>query len=73
MPALTVRGGGVSLSRAEGQEHGERCVGNLEELGGRRSLDGPRLPSLPTQRPVPVLPTDPLKPGVRVWGTGGGT
>lgn len=49
MPALTVRGGRVPLPRAGGQEHGERRVGHLEELGHRRSLDGLPLSSLPTQ------------------------
>ena len=37
-PALTVRGGRVPLLRAGGQEHGERCVGHLEELGAQAGL-----------------------------------
>lgn len=49
MPVLTVRGGRVPLPRAGGQEHGERRVGHLEELGWPAELRWPSSVQLANQ------------------------
>lgn len=54
-PALTVRRGRVPLRRAGGQEHGERRVGHLEELGTPGPGSG-QAPQAGTSRLMPPKP-----------------